>query len=49
VKEGIKAKHTVPMHLGSMEESKDTVLRILKKEFPEAILLLEELDSKTIQ
>jgi len=49
VREGIKAKHTVPMHLGSMEESKDTVLKILKKEFPEAILLLNELDSKTIQ
>jgi len=49
VREGIKAKHIVPMHFGLINGSKDTVLKILKKEFPEAILLQEELDSKTIQ
>ncbi len=49
VRKGIKAKHIVPMHFGLMDGSKDSVLRILKKEFPEAILLLKELDTKTIQ
>lgn len=49
VQEGIKAKHVVPMYFGIEEESKDRVTKILKAEFPEAILLLNELDSKTIQ
>jgi L-ascorbate metabolism protein UlaG (beta-lactamase superfamily) len=49
VKEGIKAKHVVPMYFGLKEESKDRVTKILKSEFPQAILLLNELDSKTIQ
>jgi len=49
VKEGIKAKHVIPMYFGLKEESKDRVTKILKSEFPQAILLLNELDSKTIQ
>lgn len=49
VREGIKAKHIVPMHFGLMDGSEDSLLRILKKEFPSAILLHKELESELIQ
>jgi len=49
VKEGIKAKHVVPMLYGLQEGSKERILKTLKSEFPQAILLLKESDSKTIQ
>jgi len=49
ITEGIKAKHVIPMLFGLEEGSKEQVLKALKSEFPGAILLLKELDSKTIQ
>jgi L-ascorbate metabolism protein UlaG (beta-lactamase superfamily) len=49
IEEGIKAKHVVPMLFGLQQGSIEQFLKALKSEFPEAILFLKELDSKTIQ